>query len=130
MIGQAARYAIVGVVSAGMYIAATWALATHQIVNPNGAVFIAFVFAATFNYLANRHWSFLGDVPHRQAVTRYIILVAAGLIWNEFGVELLCSRGVPFMTAVFACIAIWPVVSFIGLRAWVFRPAAAFRQNP
>ena len=130
MIGQAARYVAVGVVSVGIYVAATWVLATHQIVNRSGAVFIAFALATTFNYLANRYWSFIGDVPHRQAVTRYFILVVVGLIWNELGVELMSAWGVPLMAAVVSCIAIWPLVAFFGLRAWVFRPAISVRHNP
>lgn len=99
MIGQAVRYGAVGVLSVGMYVAGVWVLATHQNVNRNAAVFIAFALATTFNYLANRYWSFLGSVPHRQAVARYIVLVVAGLIWNELGVELMCSC-LPLMAAV------------------------------
>jgi len=92
------------------------------------AIFIAFALATTFNYVFNYYWSFAEDVPHREAVVRYIVVVAAGLIWNELGVELMFVSDVPLMTAVVICAATWPLVSFASQKVWVFRSSTPARR--
>jgi putative flippase GtrA len=120
MIAAAVRYGIVGLISVGLYIATTWYLAEHQIGHRTVAIFAAFALATIFNYVANYYWSFAGEVPHQQSVIRYLILVIAGLIWNELGVELMFFGGIPLMTAVLICAATWPLLSFVCQRVWVF----------
>jgi putative flippase GtrA len=130
MIGQAVRYGIVGAISLALYLSGTWFLAARHAIDRNAAIFIAFTLATAFNYLANYYWSFPNDRAHRQAFGRYMVLAATGLVWNELAVELLCLGGAPLMAAVAISAAMWALVSFVGLRAWVFGLSLPFRHNP
>lgn len=121
MIDQLIRYGVVGLLSVALYIASTWVLALHFGIDRNWAIFIAFAIATTFNYFANFHWSFTADIAHRQAVTRYAALAAAGLVWNEVGVELMQLGQVHLIASVAICAVAWSLVSFAALRVWVFR---------
>ena len=127
MIAQAVRYGIVGLISVAIYIATAWYLAEYQIVHRTVAIFAAFALATIFNYVANYYWSFAAEIPHQRSGIRYVILVIAGLIWNELGVELMFFGGIPLVEAVVICAATWPVLSFVCQRVWVFGSSTPFR---
>jgi putative flippase GtrA len=120
MLAEAYRYSIVGLVSIGLYVAATWYLANHFPLT--GAILISFGVATFFNYVANYRWSFSSSTRHSRTMVRFAILVTAGLLWQEAGVMLMLLSGFSLMTAIVICAVTWPLMSFFGLRMWVFSP--------
>jgi putative flippase GtrA len=120
MITQVFRFLVVGSLSVGLYVLMAWYLAEHHGFPRSVAIFVAFALATTFNYLCSYHWTFAREVPHRRAIIRYVIIVIAGLIYNELGVELMFTGGVPLLTAVVICAATWPIFSYVSQRHWVF----------
>ena len=116
------RYLVTGVASVALYVGGA-ALAHHALgLGVPLANAAAYVGATVFNYLLNFYWSFRTTRRHAQAAWRYLTLSGAGIVLNSIYVNALVAlTPVPLAVAALSFAALWPLVSFAGMRCWAFR---------
>jgi putative flippase GtrA len=79
--GRIARYAAVGLLTFGVYLAA--GQAALQLGFPLAArAFVPFTLAVVANYLLQRHWVFEDRRPASASLTRYVLMVTLGYAIN------------------------------------------------
>ena len=127
LLGQMARYGIVGLISSLIYAAVYLPLATHAL--PKGwavlAVPPAFLVAAAVGFLLHSRWSFknhttgvLGRAQHYQ----FLGVQASGMGMNSVFTWLITGLArEPAWVALVPCVTVTPLVTFWVHRNWVFR---------
>lgn len=116
------RYAVVGVASLSAYVGMSAVL--HRFFSMDAALAnsAGYLIATGLNYLANFYWSFQTERPHREAIWRFLAVVAIGFSLNTLYVGCmlrLTELPVELISASFALA--WPFVSFAALRLWALR---------
>lgn len=120
--GSGFRYLVTGVLSVALYVGG--AALGHRVLGLDAAIAngAAYVVATAFNYLMNFYWSFRTRRRHSEAAWRYLALSGTGVLLNSLYVALVMrTLGAPLEVAAITFAALWPLVSFIGMRYWAFR---------
>jgi putative flippase GtrA len=117
------RFGLVGGVSTVIYAVFAW-IFTVQIGMPAviGSI-LAYCLAAIFSYTAHRRVTFRSNRPIAEEASRFAGISFAGWIVAIISPLILTNAwGLPPLVAiVFASVAV-PIMSFIGLDRFVFRP--------
>ncbi len=121
LIGQAFRFATVGILSTLAHVAVGLALAEAVGLPAFWANFAAFGGAVLVSYFGNLAWTFgLGD-ERLARLPRFLVIAAAGLLFNQMivfaAVDLL---GWSYRLALAAVVLVVPLLTFIMSRRWVF----------
>jgi putative flippase GtrA len=117
------RFGLVGGVSTLIYAVVAWVL-TYPVALPAVvASIIAYCLGAVFSYTAHRNVTFRSDRPVAEEASRFAGVSFAGWIVAIISPLILTTLlGLPAVVAiVFASVAV-PILSFIGLERFVFRP--------
>ena len=80
---QLVRFAIVGSLTAGLYVALLWLMITPVGLATLPASVIAFVLAIAFNYALHKVWTFGNTEAHGRTGPRYGAMVLGGLVINS-----------------------------------------------
>jgi putative flippase GtrA len=119
---QAKSFVLVGLAATLVHFAAMGLLISQQWTSPLAATFVGSLLGSVVAYLANRRLTFQSDAPHRRALLRHYVVVAASIILNaiifraahqSFALPVWFSQGL----ATGLCM----VFNFIASRFWVFR---------
>jgi putative flippase GtrA len=96
------------------------------------ALVIGYVAAISLHFTLNRRFVFATDAGYHHRLSaqgaRYLVVAV-----SSYAITAAClatlpgALGVPELAVFFAVTAVLAVVSFVTLRAWVFRPAAGGR---
>lgn len=116
------RYLVTGVLTVALYVGG--AALGHRVIGLDAPIanVAAYLVAAAFNYLMNFYWSFRTTRGHAEASWRYLALSGAGIVLNSLYVSLVMRAfGAPLEVAAISFAALWPIVSFFGMRYWAFR---------
>lgn len=117
------RFTATGGVSAGVY-AVVLAFLLHQTAAHTAAA-AAYVAAMCVNYLMQRVWTFRSMRRHREALPRYLVTHAGGILLNStilhICVDLQNYPILPVQVGALMLVAAW---SFLLQKAWVFHSKA------
>ncbi len=121
LIGQAFRFAAVGVLATLSHAAIGLALAEGMGLPALWANFPAFGAAVLVSYFGNLAWTFgLGDEGLAR-LPRFLVIAVAGLFFNQLivfaAVDLL---GWSYRLALVVVVLVVPLLTFIMSRRWVF----------
>ncbi len=122
LISSGLRYLLTGVTSVAIYIGG--AALGHRVIGLDATVanVIAYVVATAYNYMLNFYWSFRTGRSHSEAAWRYLALSGTGVVLNSIYVDAAMRfLGWPLEAAAISFSALWPLVSFFGMRYWAFR---------
>jgi putative flippase GtrA len=85
---------------------------------------VAYVCAMTINYSLQKLWAFQSDRPHAQALPRYVVIHAGGIVLNVLTLALLADTlalWLPLSQVIaFGLVATW---SYFLQKFWVFSSA-------
>jgi putative flippase GtrA len=85
---------------------------------------VAYVCAMTINYSLQKLWAFQSDRPHTQALPRYVVIHAGGIVLNVLTLALLADTlalWLPLSQVIaFGLVATW---SYFLQKFWVFSSA-------
>jgi putative flippase GtrA len=119
------RFAIVGLLAAGVHLAVVYAIVHFVHISPLSANLFGFLCAFSVSYTGHRYWTFYSDkqMDHR-AVSRFFILASSGFVLNQCLYYLFyqCLH-LNYLLALFFVIGIVAAVSFIGSKLWAFKYA-------
>lgn len=92
-------------------------------VRPLWGSVLGYVLSAIFNYWANRKWTFEYDGAHMEAVIKFTLVVALGLLANS-AVFLLAMGRMHYLLAQLFATAAAVAVNYLGNAYWTFRTEA------
>jgi putative flippase GtrA len=117
------RFGLVGGVSTVIYAVFAWVFTVPFGAPPVVASLVAYCFGAVFSFTAHRRITFRSDRPIGEQAPRFAGISFAGWIVAILSPLVLTDAWhLPAVVAiVFASIAV-PIMSFIGLERFVFRP--------
>jgi putative flippase GtrA len=85
---------------------------------------VAYVCAMTINYSLQKLWAFQSDRPHTQALPRYVVIHAGGIVLNVLTLALLADTLALWLSLsqviAFGLVATW---SYFLQKFWVFSSA-------
>lgn len=122
LIGSGLRYLVTGVLSVALYVGG--AALGHRVIGLDAPIAnaAAYLVATVFNYLMNFYWSFRTTRRHAEASWRYLALSGSGVVLNTIYVSFVMRTfDAPLEVAAITFAALWPLVSFVGMRYWAFR---------
>jgi putative flippase GtrA len=123
VLGQIARFGVVGLSLAVVYSAIYWYLATY-VMAPVLAVIIAFAVAVTAGFVLHSRWSFRGHGGRedQRMKIKFLLVQGSGFVLNEFFTWVLTGpmRG-PTWWPLVPAILVTPFATFLLNRRWVFR---------
>jgi putative flippase GtrA len=116
------RFGLVGVATAAIYVLTGTALWRIAGIGKVSASSLAFLVAVTFNYAAQKSWSFQSSTPHRLAAARYLFTIAGGMTMNaaviHVGAEVLGWHFLLAQLLAMGTVILW---NFVLFSVWVFR---------
>jgi putative flippase GtrA len=116
------RFILVGGVSAAIDMGLLWLLHGVLGVWLPVATFTGVAFSFVVNFLLNRRWVFGAAGPAAGQFARYLTLAALNWMLTVLTVTWLTEVvGLYFMLARVLALAVFTVLNFLALRAWVFR---------
>lgn len=125
LLRQFVKFTGVGFVSAIGHYGLLIALVQFAAVPAVPASAAGALLGALINYLLNYHYTFRSSRRHRQAVLRFALVAAVGLVLNTLfmwvGVELIGTHYLLSQIITTGLVLIW---SFAGNRYWTFHSAA------
>lgn len=116
-----ARYGVVGLLVAGIYIVALNLFELAEFAPPVANSAVAFVIAVVFQYVAHSAYTFNRPLKNKMQVARFATTVAVGLIFSSLFVGYI---GPTFRLSTFASsvivVIMLPIFNFILFGLWVF----------
>jgi putative flippase GtrA len=120
VIGQLARYLVVGVSNTAITLVVYGALVRAGLPAVAASV-LGFAAGAVNGFRLNRGWTFRSDRRGASAATRYVIVLLIGLGLNAIGVALAVGvAGLPKGAGEIAALTPVTATTFVLARAWVF----------
>ena len=120
VLGSFLRWAITGLLAAGVDLGLLAVLKSVLGVQLEVATVIAFLAGMGVNYSLNHTWSFKSTASHHQVVVRYATMVAFNGVSTVLIVGGLHHAGVYYLWAKVIAIAVNATVNFISARWWIF----------
>lgn len=121
-LGRFVRFSAVGAVGTGVHYAILVLLVEGNVVGSITASIYGFIVGALVNYILNRQVTFRSTRPHMEALTRFMIIAAAGALINivimSLGVTLL---KVHYLLAQIGATATVLMLTFLGNSLWTFQ---------
>ena len=120
--GTVWRFALVGLLTAGLFYALVTAGVEWLSLSPAVASAVAYTLVLGFNYLAHYRWTYGSDRPTGSAVSRYGVMVGAGFLMN-LAVMHLGTQVLNFNYLLVQTLSMAVVIStnFVLASLWVFR---------
>lgn len=123
-IAEIVRFCAVGLATFGLDEGCLIVLHSYGHMPLAVATAIAYAIAALVNFLASRQWVFEqashGAAP-RTALTRYVVLVAVGLLFTAAAVPVLSAAGLDYRLAKMAASILVGIGNYFAFPLWVFR---------
>lgn len=122
MIESFVRYALVGAVGTLAHYLVLLGLVELGNVRPTLATTLGFATGAVVNYFLNFRFTFQSDRPHREALPRFLLVAAAGMLLNSgivaLGVDVLrLHYMIPQVCATGGVV----LTTFLVNRVWTFQ---------
>jgi putative flippase GtrA len=119
LVSQIARFGAVGVVATlTSYFIALFAAG---MVSPFLANGLGYLGGVGVSYFGHRRFTFRSTRRHASALPRFAVSSLCGLAASYAALALALADGLPTWTALLVSVGIVPVVSFLVMRAWVFK---------
>lgn len=126
MLRQALRYAVVGVLGAGVHLALMAAGVEWAKLPPLWAAGLGFSGAVAVSYGLNHRWTFASGRAHRESFWRFVAVSVLGLCVNTALLHgLVDGLGWWYFSAQLALIGVLPALNFVLNRHWTFAERAA-----
>lgn len=126
LLGQAARFGVVGVAATALHVALVLLLVEGPGVPPLSANALAFCAALALSYFGNHGWTFAASGRHRRHFPRFAAVALAGLALNQGIMAVaVAGLGLDYRIGLAVVVAVVPALSFLANRAWAFGPTAA-----
>ena len=118
---QIVRFAIIGGLTAAIYVATYTALASLGSVSDWISVVISYLVAITFQYVGHSMFTFRRPVQSQSQFLRFAVLNGAGLCFaiaiTEIGTNVLEFQ--PLIAGIIV-VAFLPIMNFVIMRIWVY----------
>ena len=116
------RYGLVGASGTALHYAILVSLVELSGVDPVVATTVGAFFGALLNYHLNYHWTFSSRRPHREALSRFLLVAGSGLALNTALMALLVDGlhwpYLPAQLGVTALVFFW---TYLANALWSFR---------
>jgi putative flippase GtrA len=123
LVGQLARYGLVGASNTALTLAAYAALAALGAPAPLAAA-LGWALGALNGYVLNRGWTFRSALRGVRPAARYAVVALAGAGLDALGVYLLVGKeGLPRLAGEIAILPVVTTLTFLVCRRWVFARA-------
>ena len=120
---QIARFAVVGVAVAALYVLLYLAFLHLGLAQPVANA-SAFLLAIAFQYLAQARFTFAAPLNDRPQIIRFAVMISAGLITSALITGWIGpALALPDWAAAVAVTLILPIQNFLLMSRWVFAPA-------
>lgn len=113
------KYVIVGLSTAAIYGVCLWLSSVFLSVWLYSVV-VSYLLAIVFNYLMNYRWTFVSDVNHRLAVSKYLVMVSTGGVVNMAIVWLGLRLGCDFLVVQLFAISVICFFNYVMSQRWVY----------
>jgi putative flippase GtrA len=113
------KYVIVGLSTAVIYGVSLW-VCTFFLDVVLYSVVVSYLLAIAFNYLMNYRWTFVSDVDHRLAVSKYLVMVSTGGVVNMVVVWLGLGLGYNFLFVQLFAISVICFFNYVMSQRWVY----------
>ena len=120
LLSRAGRFAAVGGVATAIQYAILVLLIELAGVPAVVASAVSFALSALVNYLLNYHLTFRSGARHRQALPRFAVVAAIGLVTNTLCFSLAISLA-PYLLAQVCATLVTLVVNFLFHQYWIYR---------
>jgi putative flippase GtrA len=121
LLTQFSRFAAVGAIGTAMHYLVLIALVSAFGCSPVLSTTFGALVGALANYWLNRRFTFASDARHRQALPRFLLMAACGLLLNATIVGILTSLELHYLAAQIVATAVVLVTNYIMSKTWVFR---------
>jgi len=121
LVSQIARFGAVGICATlTSYLVA---LLAAGIVSPFLANGLGYLGGVGVSYFGHRRFTFRSNRRHASAFPRFAVASLCGLAASYAALAAALGYGLPIWTALLVSIGVVPLVSFLVMRAWVFKVA-------
>lgn len=115
------RYAAFGAVGTALHYLVLVSLVQGFGTNSAAAAMAGATAGALCNYQLNRHFNFHSTRPHLEALPRFLLMAAAGIVLNGLVVGLLNSAGWHYMLAQLFATALILLLNYLASKSWIFQ---------
>lgn len=122
LVARAARFAIVGIMSSGLYAAVT--IVGHGVfrVDPKISSILGYLASIPFNFFFNRHFSFQSDGGASGEAIRFGLVHLANLVLTSAIMLLVVDVfNLHYFLGITFVIIFVPIVNFVIMNWWVFQ---------
>lgn len=120
MIGQLARFGVVGIAAMAVHWLVVAALVPLGLA-PLLANIVAFAVAFNVSYAGHRHWTFAATARHESTFKRFLGVALLSFALNEILYYLLLRAGLEYRVALFLVLVAVAALTFVLSRYWAFR---------
>lgn len=129
LIGRVGRFlAVGGVATAVQYLSLVMLVETLGVAEVPSSV-LAFCLGAVVSYLLNYYVTFAGSSPHRQALPRFVVVVAIGLAINTLSFSLMLVL-LPYLLAQVVATLVTLISNFLLHQFWIYREPGRASSSP
>lgn len=115
------RFIVVGGVAAFVHVTIALTLAANSAWREELINIIGFLCGATVSYIGHSQYTFGVNSEHSFQVPRFAVLSALGLLTSTFITWLVCTYfDGPIILAMALVVVIIPMITFVGMKLWVF----------
>jgi putative flippase GtrA len=119
LVSQIARFGAVGICATlTSYLVA---LLAASLVSPFLANGLGYLGGVGVSYFGHRRFTFRSTRRHASAFPRFAVASLCGLAASYAALAVALARGLPTWTALLVSVGVVPLVSFLVMRAWVFK---------
>ena len=122
LVGQVARFGIVGLSAAAIHFSTVMMLVQYFAMQPLVANILGFCVAFQMSYWGHRLWTFnAGSIQHSDALPRLIAVQIGNLVANEALFYTFLRMHIPYQLALLIVLTTLPIFTFLLNKFWVFR---------
>lgn len=124
-IRQFFRFAAVGAIGTLAHYACLILLVSGAGISPVVSTSAGALLGALVNYCLNRQYTFASTTRHREALPRFLLMAALGLVLNAAVVGMLVGLQLHYLAAQIVATGAMLVTNYIVSKTWVFRAPKA-----
>lgn len=120
---SALRFGIIGVLSSLVFMAVTAICVSTLAIDHKLASTCGYLAALPFNFIGNRRFSFRSSNAVAGDATRFLLMHTVSLVVTVMAMGTIVDMlGLHYSGGIIAAVIIVPIVNFVVMKWWVFRP--------
>lgn len=118
---QFIKFASIGAIGTALHYAVLMFLVSVLGIDPAIGAMVGAMFGAACNYWLNHRFTFRSDRRHGDALPRFILMAAIGVLLNGAMVKALTMQSINYLVSQVGATLLILVMNFFLSKLWIFR---------